>query len=64
MNKRASVFGSFNAVYGVIWFLGSVAPGLLYSRSVIALVVFEMAAQLGAAAMFFRLRRMLTARTA
>ncbi|MGD1091851.1 MAG: MFS transporter [Bryobacteraceae bacterium] len=64
MNKRGSAFGSFNGVYGVMWFLGSVAMGLLYSRSLIALVVFGMAAQLGAAAMFFRLRGMLTARTA
>ncbi|MGB8508648.1 MAG: MFS transporter, partial [Pyrinomonadaceae bacterium] len=57
MNKRGSAFGSFNAVYGVMWFLGSVVMGLLYDRSVLALVVFGVAAQLAAALMFFRLRR-------
>ncbi|MFL6208088.1 MAG: MFS transporter [Pyrinomonadaceae bacterium] len=57
MNKRGSAFGSFNAVYGVMWFLGSVAMGLLYDRSVLALVVFGVIAQLAAAALFLYLRR-------
>jgi hypothetical protein len=42
-----------------MWFLGSVVMGLLYSRSLAALVVFGIAAQLAAAVMFFRLRGML-----
>jgi hypothetical protein len=58
MNKRGGAFGAFNGVYGVMWFLGSVAMGLLYSRSLLGLVVFGIVAQLGAAAMFFRLRGM------
>ena len=57
MNKRGGAFGAFNGVYGVMWFLGSAVMGLLYSRSLMGLVVFGVAAQLGAAAMFFRLRR-------
>jgi len=61
MNKRGSAFGVFNAVYGVMWFLGSVAMGLLYDRSVPALVAFGMAAQLVSAVMFFRLRKPLVA---
>jgi MFS-type transporter involved in bile tolerance (Atg22 family) len=56
MNKRGGAFGAFNGVYGVMWFLGSMTMGLLYSRSLVALVVFGIAAQLGAAVMFFRLR--------
>jgi hypothetical protein len=64
MNKRGGAFGAFNGVYGVAWFLGSVAMGLLYSRSLIALVVFGIAAQLAAAAMFFRLRGMLADKVA
>jgi len=59
MNKRGSAFGIFNGVYGVAWFIGSATMGLLYDRSVISLVVFGMVAQLGAAIMFFRLRRKL-----
>ena len=61
MNKRGGAFGAFNAVYGVMWFLGSAAMGLLYDHSVMALVVFGVAAQLAAAAMFFRLRKPLAA---
>lgn len=64
MNKRGSAFGAFNGVYGVSWFLGSVAMGLLYSRSLTALVIFGIAAQFGGAVMFFRLRGMLTTKAA
>jgi predicted MFS family arabinose efflux permease len=61
MNKRGSAFGAFNGIYGVAWFLGSVAMGLLYDHSVVALVVFGVAAQLAAAVMFFYLRTPLAA---
>jgi MFS family permease len=57
MNNRGSAFGAFNAVYGVLWFLGSVTMGLLYDYSLIALVIFGIVAQLAAAAMFFWLHR-------
>jgi MFS family permease len=56
MNKRGSAFGAFNGVYGVMWFLGSLAMGLLYSRSLIGLALFGVASQLVAAMMFFTLR--------
>lgn len=57
MNKRGSAFGAFNGVFGVAWFLGSVVMGLLYGRSLIALVVFGMVAQLGSAVMFLKVRK-------
>lgn len=57
MNKRGSAFGAFNGVFGVAWFLGSAAMGLLYAHSLIALVAFGMLAQLGSAAMFLWLRK-------
>jgi MFS family permease len=57
MNKRGTAFGAFNAVYGVLWFLGSVTMGVLYDFSLIALVVFGMVAQLLAAGLFIWLRR-------
>jgi MFS-type transporter involved in bile tolerance (Atg22 family) len=56
MNKRGSAFGAFNGVYGVAWFLGSAAMGLLYDHSLPALVAFGVVAQLAAAVVFFRLR--------
>ncbi len=61
MNKRGSAFGAFNAVYGVLWFLGSVTMGLLYDYSLMALVVFGIVMQLAAAAMFIWLHRRLVA---
>ncbi len=56
MNKRGNAFGAFNGVFGVMWFLGSAAMGLLYAHSLYALVALGVAAQLGAAAMFLFIR--------
>ncbi len=56
MNKRGNAFGAFNGVFGVMWFLGSVAMGLLYAHSLYALVALGAAAQLAAAIMFLFLR--------
>jgi MFS family permease len=61
MNKRGSAFGAFNGVYGIMWFVGSTIMGVLYDRSVIALVTFGLMLQLIAAAAFFWLRGRLRA---
>ena len=60
MNKRGSAFGAFNGVYGVMWFVGSAIMGVLYDRSITALVSFGLAMQLAAAVAFFWLRGRLT----
>jgi predicted MFS family arabinose efflux permease len=58
MNKRGNAFGAFNGVFGVLWFLGSVAMGLLYDRHALpVLVAFGIAAQAASAAMFLWIRR-------
>ncbi len=57
MNKRGRAFGAFNGVYGIMWFAGSAIMGLLYDRSIPALMVFGVAAQAASAILFFRLRR-------
>jgi MFS family permease len=57
MNKRGTAFGAFNGVFGVMWFLGSVVMGLLYDRSLVALVVFGLVFQVAAAFLFAWLRR-------
>jgi hypothetical protein len=44
-----------------MWLAGSATMGVLYDRSVTALVMFGMAMQLAAAAMFFALRGRLAA---
>ncbi len=61
MNKRGSAFGSFNAIWGIMWFLGSVAMTALYKHSLVALVSLGVAAQFGAAVMFLALRPKLAA---
>jgi predicted MFS family arabinose efflux permease len=50
--RRASAFGLFTAVYGVSWFLGSAAIGVLYERSVTAAITFCVLAELAAIAPF------------
>ena len=62
MNKRGAAFGAFNGVYGVMWFLGSATMGLLYSYSLIALVIFGLGAQVAAALLFLSLRRSMPSR--
>ncbi len=57
MNKRGTAFGTFNAVYGIMWFIGSATMGLLYDHWIVALVTFGLAAQITSAAMFFWLRK-------
>jgi hypothetical protein len=52
MNKRGAAFGAFSAVFGVAWFLGSAVMGLLYERSLVAVVVCGVTAQAAAAALF------------
>jgi MFS family permease len=56
MNKRGSAFGAFNGVYGVMWFLGSATMGLLYSHSLVSLVVFGVVCQIIAGVVFMTLR--------
>jgi MFS family permease len=64
MNKRGSAFGKFYAAQGVLWFLGSATMGVLYVYSLVALVIFGVVAQLGAAGLFIWLRRPLAAAAA
>jgi MFS family permease len=45
--RRNFAFGIFYTGYGVGWLIGSIAMGLLYDVSVVAVIVFSMAVQLG-----------------
>lgn len=60
LKKRGSAYGAFNAVFGIMWFIGSVAMGALYDHSRETLVIFGVAAQLAAAIVFLTLRRRIT----
>jgi predicted MFS family arabinose efflux permease len=46
--KRGSAYGIFNTVYGVAWFAGSAAIGILYGRSLALAVALAVVAQLAA----------------
>jgi MFS family permease len=64
MNKRGTAFGTFNGVYGVMWFLGSSVMGALYTVSLAGVVAFGVVSQLAGAALFLRLRGRLAAAAA
>ncbi len=51
--KRGTAFGVFDTGYGVAWFLGSAAMGLLYDRSIVAVVLFSVILQLAAIPVLF-----------
>lgn len=51
-NRRASAFGLFTACYGLFWFVGSVAIGFLYGRSLPLTVAFCLITQLAALPVF------------
>jgi predicted MFS family arabinose efflux permease len=51
--KRSTAFGLFDTGYGIAWFLGSVAMGLLYERSILAVVLLSVVLQLAAVPVLF-----------
>lgn len=54
--RRPSAYGIFTAGYGIFWFVGSVILGRLYDVSILALILFSMAAQLAAIPFFLKVR--------
>jgi predicted MFS family arabinose efflux permease len=50
--RRGTAYGLLNAGYGLAWFLGSMAMGILYDVSLPALIVFSVVVQLAAVALF------------
>src|SRR5438477_2991349 len=46
--KRSTAFGLFDTGYGIAWFLGSAAMGLLYDKSILAVVLFSVLLQIAA----------------
>lgn len=59
--RRATAYGIFNAAYGLALLAGGSLLGFLYERSVALVVVYVMAVQLIAVAVFAPLRRFRTA---
>ena len=50
--RRGSAYGIFNSVYGVLWFVGSSAIGILYGSHLVVAVAFAVLAQLAAIPLF------------
>ncbi len=50
--RRASAYGLFTAGYGLFWFLGSAAIGILYDRSIVATIAFCVVLELAAIPIF------------
>ena len=46
--KRSTAFGLFDTGYGIAWFLGSAAMGLLYDKSILAVALLSVVLQLAA----------------
>ena len=51
--KRSTAFGLFDTGYGIAWFLGSAAMGLLYEKSIVAVALFSVVLQLAALPVLF-----------
>ena len=51
--KRSTAFGLFDTGYGIAWFLGSVAMGLLYDKSILAVILVSVILQLAAIPIIF-----------
>lgn len=54
--RQGAAYGTFNAVYGIAWFGGSAAMGVLYGLNPLWLVLFGVGAQVLAAALFWRIQ--------
>ena len=56
-SKRSTAFGVFDTGFGVAWFLGSWLMGVLYQKSIPALIVFSVLLQLVALPIFIFAKR-------
>lgn len=55
-DRRPSAYGLFTGGYGIAWFLGSALMGVLYDRSVLAVVFFCVLLELAAIPIFVKVR--------
>jgi predicted MFS family arabinose efflux permease len=51
--KRSTAFGLFDTGYGIAWFLGSAIMGLLYEKSILAVVLLSIALEIAALPILF-----------
>lgn len=51
-DKRSTAFGVFDTGFGIAWFLGSAIMGILYVKSIAALIIFSVVLQIVALPIF------------
>jgi len=51
-DKRSTGFGVFDTLFGIAWFAGSAGMGILYDKSIPAVVIFSLVLQLAALPFF------------
>ncbi len=56
-DRRGSAYGVFNSLYGFSWFLGSALMGVMYDLSLMTVILFSMATQLGSVPLLMAIRR-------
>lgn len=56
-DKRSTAFGVFDTAFGVAWFAGSATMGLLYDKSIPAMIIFSVVLQLAALPVFIFARQ-------
>jgi predicted MFS family arabinose efflux permease len=56
-DKRSTAFGVFDTAFGVAWFAGSATMGLLYDKSIPAMIIFSVVLQLAALPVFIFAKR-------
>lgn len=57
LRKRGTGYGIFNTAYGLAIFIGSALVGLLYERSIPAVIIMSVAIEIAAIPVFFVLRK-------
>jgi MFS family permease len=61
--RRGRAYGSFFALFGLAWWIGSTAMGWLYEQSLTGLVIFSVVTQLASVPIFLWLGRQLSRRS-
>lgn len=57
LKKRGTGYGIFNTAYGLAIFIGSAFTGLLYERSIFAVIIISIAVEIAAIPVFFIMRK-------
>jgi MFS family permease len=61
-DRRATGYGVFNTGFGIAWFAGSALMGILYDRSIVAMVIFSMTAQIASLPLLYGVHKRLRTR--